>query len=245
MTPLIGITCSTTEVEAMVRYRHGVNGSYIDQVARAGGTPVLLPNVDPSHVERLLDVLDGLLAAGGDDIQPLLFGAEPDPHLGEIDVPRDRFELPLLRAALAREIPILGICRGIQALNVARGGDLRQDLVHDPTSTVQHRMKARGGPTVHHTVRLRPGSRLHALLGHEQVAVNSYHHQAVGRLGDGLTVCATAADGVIEAVEGTDPARFLLGVQWHPEVMALGDPLSTPIFDAFLTAARGFAARRR
>lgn len=243
MTPRIGITCSTVPMDSLARLRHVCNATYVDWVTRAGGAPMLLPNLGPELVDPLLEPLDGLLASGGSDVHPLLFGAEPHPRLGEVDVPRDRFELPLLRRALAGDLPIFGICRGIQSLNVAAGGDLRQDLPSEPEVTIQHQMKIHGGLTAHHHVELAEGTRLRGILGAPRVAVNSYHHQAVGRLGEDLRVAAVDADGTIEAIEGLGE-RFILGVQWHPEMMEPAEPTSLALFEAFVQAARQHAARR-
>jgi putative glutamine amidotransferase len=239
MTPLIGLTTSTTvsQTSASWPVACATNVSYTDWVVRAGGAPVLLPNVDPALVDRLLDPLDGLLLTGGWDIQPLLFGAEPAKRLGTLDVPRDRFELPLARCAIDRGLPVFGICRGIQVVNVALGGTLRQDLFYDPEATVQHRMETVGGRAVHHTVTVETGSRLRDILGADRLPVNSYHHQAVGELGTGLRVTARAADGTVEAVEGATDT-FLLGVQCHPEVMDADHAPTAALFSAFVGACR-------
>ncbi len=236
MAPRIGITASSGDgADGSYNQRVAVNTSYVQWIERHGGLPLVLPNVSPDLADALLDSLDGLLLSGGADVHPLLYDTEPHAKLGTIDVPRDRFELPLARRALARELPILGICRGIQVLNVAAGGTLRQDLPSDPAATVQHAMRATGGPTAHHRLSLVPGTRLGALLGTDPVAVNSYHHQAVDRVAAGFRVAARAADQVIEAIEGCGE-RFLVGVQFHPEVMPPGTAVSEALFEAFLTA---------
>ncbi|MBI2297879.1 MAG: gamma-glutamyl-gamma-aminobutyrate hydrolase family protein [Armatimonadetes bacterium] len=235
MTPRIGVTTTTLANTGSYHTATGANGSYLGWLERAGALPVLIPNLAPELAGGYLDLLDGLLLTGGLDVHPLLFGAEPDKNLGEVDVPRDRFELPLVRQALERELPIFGICRGIQALNVAAGGTLRQDLVSDPVARLQHWQKPVGGPMVHHSVSVEPDSRLAGVVGQEKVAVNSYHHQAVDRVGEGLRAVGFALDGTIEAVEGTGEA-FVLGVQWHPEVMGPEDAVSTALFDAFVAA---------
>jgi putative glutamine amidotransferase len=236
MTPLIALTCSShTGPTGEYWQSSATNRSYTEWVERAGGAPILLPNPGPELAPRLLDAVDGLLLTGGEDIHPLHYGAQPAKHLGTVDVPRDAFELPLARLALARGLPVFGICRGIQTLNVAAGGTLRQDLGGDAAATVQHRMSAVGGRCVHHGVRVPSGSRLAAILGVEELAVNSYHHQAVDRVGAGLAVTATACDGTIEGLEGTGEA-FVIAVQWHPEVMAADHEPSARLFAAFMAA---------
>jgi putative glutamine amidotransferase len=183
---------------------------YSGQVQQAGGVPVLLPPVP--GIEAAVARLDGLVLTGGGDIDPARYGAEPDPHTGRVSPQRDSAELGLAAAALAAGIPVLGICRGLQVLNVALGGTLRQHLPDD----AGHRVPP--GEFGSHPVRVSPGSRLAAILGGELCQeVPTSHHQAVDRLGQGLTATAWSADGVVEAAELADPARFVLAVQWHPE----------------------------
>jgi putative glutamine amidotransferase len=242
MAPIIGLTASTNQGTSDTFWAAStVNRSYTEWIERAGGLPLLLPNPDPRHIDQILAAVDGLLFTGGADIAPLLYGAEPAKDLGTTDIPRDRFELPLGRAALAAELPILGICRGIQLLNVAAGGSLRQDLKGDPAAVVQHQMSVVGGRGVHHHVTVEPGTRLAGLVGSGRLAVNSYHHQAVDRLGPGLRVTARADDGTIEAIEGAGQ-RFLMAVQWHPEVMDPEHAPSAALFAAFVTACGPSAA---
>ncbi|MBI5835228.1 MAG: gamma-glutamyl-gamma-aminobutyrate hydrolase family protein [Armatimonadetes bacterium] len=237
MTPLIGVTMSTGNNDGGSWWlTSSTNRSYTEWVERAGGAPLCLPNPDVGLIDRYLDAIDGLLLTGGEDVQPLLYGCEPARGLGTIDVPRDRFELPLAQSALARRLPIFGICRGIQLLNVAAGGTLVQDL-NGVDGMLQHQMRATGGRTVHHTVTVQSGSRLAGILGEGPVATNSYHHQAVDRVGQGLRVSAHAADQTVEALEG-DSERFLLAVQWHPEVMGAEHEPSARLFEAFVAACR-------
>ena len=238
MRPRIGLTCSTADGgDGSFAVRCLTNYSYINWLEHAGGLPLLLPNLSPELAGELLDGLDALLLTGGADVAPRLYGAEPEKQMGTVDVPRDRCELPLAREALRRDLPILGICRGIQTLNVAAGGTLRQDLGSDPAAWVQHGMRVVAGPTWQHTIAIEADTRLHRMVGEAEVHVNSYHHQAVGELAPGLRVAARAKDGTIEAVEAPGE-RFVLGVQWHPEVMSLGEPVSEAIFAAFVAAAQ-------
>lgn len=237
--PRIGLTTSTDDEGGggPDRVRILTKTAYPKWVERAGGLPLLLPNLSPELAGPALDGLDGLLLTGGKDVHPLVYGAEPGKHLGTTDPQRDRFELPLIREALARGLPLLAICRGLQALNVATGGTLRQDLVHDRDATVQHRMDVVGENATHHTIELEAGSLLRGLLGADRVAVNSFHHQAADRLGDGLRVCARAMDGTIEALEGID-GRYVLAVQWHPEVMPADHHVTRALFESFVAACR-------
>jgi putative glutamine amidotransferase len=212
---------------------------YPDSVAAAGGIPVLLPPLP--GVEQVVDRLDGLILSGGGDIDPAEFGAEPAPETRAIRPARDAAEFALVAAALERGLPLLGICRGLQVLNVALGGTLHQHLPalvghdgHSPTP----------GGYGSHPVRVAPHSRLAGILGGgelDDIAVPTHHHQAVDRLGEGLTATAWTADGVIEAVEfaapggggsGADGAWRALAVQWHPE--AGTDPR---LFRALVAAA--------
>ncbi|HET9656085.1 MAG TPA: gamma-glutamyl-gamma-aminobutyrate hydrolase family protein [Kineosporiaceae bacterium] len=203
--------------------------SYVDAVLRAGGLPVLLPPL-PGTIEQLLPRLDGLLLAGGPDVDPARYGEQPGPHTQLPSVERDDAELRLLAGAVDGGLPVLGICRGMQLLNVARGGNLVQhlpDLVggegHAPAPGVF------GG----HQVTVKGGTRLAQLLGRTEVdCVPSYHHQSLDRLGSGLTATAWSADGTVEAVEDPD-LPFCVAVQWHPE--AGEDP---SLFEALVGAAR-------
>jgi putative glutamine amidotransferase len=211
---------------------------YSDMVTAAGALPVLLPPV--RGVAGLLGRLDGLVLSGGGDISPAAYGAEADPATGTANPDRDRAELELCRHAFADGVPVLGICRGLQVVNVALGGTLHQhlpDLVghdgHSPDPAGYGR----------HKVSIEPGSRLAALLGRSEADVPTHHHQAVDRLGAGLAATAWADDGVIEAAElaGPDgPASLVAAVQWHPEA---GDDPS--LFTALITAARQHQARGR
>jgi putative glutamine amidotransferase len=185
--------------------------AYADQVVRAGGQPVLLPPVgDPVS---LLPRLDALVLSGGGDVNPAAYGADPHERTAGVRDFRDDAELALVEAALERNIPILGICRGLEVLNVALGGTLHQ---HVP-DVVGHTGHSGGeGRYARLPVSVAPGSRLGKALGEETVTVSHYHHQAIDRLGTGLTACAWSGDGLIEAAE-LDSRAFAVAVQWHPE----------------------------
>jgi len=213
--PRIGITGITRQVSGADRA--GVNAAYVRAVVRAGGLPLILsPLMGTGLNAELLDVLDGLLLTGGEDVDPVHYGQEPHPGLGAVDPVRDAFELTLFRDARARGLPVLAICRGIQLVNVALGGTLWQDIPTERPGALPHSQPtARDERT--HAVALVPGSRLAQALGATRCQVNSFHHQSIRELAPGLLVTARAPDGEIEGVEtaGTEP--WLLAVQWHPE----------------------------
>ena len=188
---------------------------YARAVQAAGGLAILLPPDDEAaeHPAELLDRLDGLMLAGGRDVDPLSYGARPDPETGEPSPERDRFELALATAALDRDLPLLGVCRGMQMLNVACGGTLLQHLEGDLCARHRHTP----GVFSDHDVVLEPGSLAARAAGGERIAVRSHHHQALGELGEGLVVSGHAPeDGLAEAIE-LPGKRFVLGVLWHPE----------------------------
>lgn len=226
--PLIGIASLSSD-------------SYARAVREAGGVPVTLPNADGAvaQVDFYLALLDGLLLPGGDDIPPSEFGEQPHESVTLLDDDRFRFERALSRAWIERtDKPLLGICLGSQWINVASGGSLVQDIPSE-FGGVDHRDRE-------HVVELTEGTRLAAILGAPRVEVNSYHHQAVDGddVAPGLRVAARCPDGVVEATETTDPDRFLIGVQWHPERMTETDERQRRLLRAFVDAARAAAARR-
>ncbi|MDP9135358.1 MAG: gamma-glutamyl-gamma-aminobutyrate hydrolase family protein [Actinomycetota bacterium] len=219
----------------LVPQRLSLRLTYTQAIQEAGGIAVVVPAhgfVDDTAA--LLDRLDGLVFSGGPDLDPAVYGHAPHPLLGpDVDRVSDEYELAMLAGAAERDLPVLAICRGMQALNVSRGGTLHQHL---PDLTgLDHNQSARPfAPT--HSVSVAPGSLLHRLADADVLGVNSYHHQAIDRLGAGLTVCATAPDGTVEAV--WDPgARFCLGVQWHPEVLTHRAD-HAPLFESLVAAAR-------
>jgi putative glutamine amidotransferase len=242
--PLIGVTTSeirrTENVEPLrqaeppARFEMALGLPYLRGVEAAGGLAVVLPPLGEEAIESLLDRLDGICLSGGPDLDPEGYGAEPHPQLGPTEPDLDRFELAVARRADARQMPILAICRGTQALNVARGGALHQHLPEISTE-IAHRQRQPGDQTSH-AVEIDPDSRLAAVLGDDEIDVNSFHHQAIDRLGAGLRVSARAPDGTIEAVE--DPDRpFLIGVQWHAETL-VHRPYEAALFSNFVDTCR-------
>ena len=236
MKPVIGLTTSINEDESVLM----MNRSYISAVTAAGALPVLLPATDdPDVIAGYVQMIDGLLLTGGGDIDPASFHENQEWACGEISPVRDAFELQLCKAYLARgKGPVLGICRGVQLLNVALGGSLYQDLAAAyPNATLAHRQKQRGIYPSHNNS-ISPGSRLSRILSAHEIRVNSHHHQALKRVADTLSVSATAPDGVIEAVEMRDHP-FCIGVQWHPERLwnQPGGEMHARIFQAFVENA--------
>jgi putative glutamine amidotransferase len=223
--------------------RSGVNAAYVDAVAAAGAVPVILPSsIAPEHAGAALDGVDGLLLSGGEDIDPVWYCMDPVPQLGDVDPARDRFEFALFTTARERGLPVLGICRGLQLVNVAMGGVLWQDLPSERPSAVRHdRADARDART--HHVDVAAGSRTAAALAVDALGVNSFHHQGVRTLAPGLVATAHAPDGLVEAFEGTE-GGWLLAVQWHPEEMH-ADPQAPDrgLFTALVGAARAAYCR--
>ena len=220
---------------------------YVDGVVEAGGLPVVLPPVGGAReAEVLLGGLDGLLLSGGSDLDPGYYGEEPVAELG-ITVPeRDAFEMSLVDRALRRGMPIFGICRGMQVLNVALGGTLYQDLPSqmDHQVLLGHRQETpKWQPT--HEVQVAGGSQVADIMDTGGLKVNSYHHQAIKDLASGLVAVAHAPDGVVEAVECRDLSQqWLVGVQWHAEAMRDAAPQHSTLFEAHVSAAKRHALRR-
>ncbi len=234
--PLIGVSTSITVGASPERAY--VNSAYLHAVQQAGGVPVLLPpQLSAASLRQLGAELRGLLLTGGGDVDPALFGEAPHPTLGDVAATRDTLETSALHLALERGVPVLAVCRGIQVLNVALGGSLYQDVATEPGTQLPHSQKEpRDQPT--HKVKVTPDSRLAETLGTDELEVNSMHHQAIHRLGRGLTAVAWAPDQLVEGAELDEPARFLLGVQWHPEEMVGHSEPARRLFSALVAAAR-------
>jgi putative glutamine amidotransferase len=198
--------------------RFGINQSYVRALAAAGCAPVLIPILDDDERLRVIyERLDGIVFPGGADVAPHEYGEEPVDNLNVVESERDRVELMLARWAFDDDLPMLGICRGQQLINVALGGTLYQDLIHQGATAVEHSdADGRARTKLIHRVRLDPDSRLAQLIDETSVDVNSLHHQAVKDVAPALRVTGTADDGVIEALESPD-RRFWIAVQWHPE----------------------------
>ena len=229
MKPVIGIT---TDIEK--ESKHVLNNNNVQAVIRAGGLPVILPIGIDEDVKQLSTMLDGLLLTGGGDIDPMLFGEEPHKHLGDVSPSRDSIEMALVQEMLKLNKPILGVCRGLQIINIELGGNMYQDIyAQRDVPLLQHTQKAHRHHQSHF-VQVKEGSLLESITKSEQIKVNSYHHQAVKDVPLPLIISGVSSDGIIEAIESTKHS-FVLGVQWHPEALAENmDTVSLHIFEKFL-----------
>jgi putative glutamine amidotransferase len=233
--PVIGLTLDSEPAGGWSKLPwYAIRQNYFAAIASAGGLPVALPHL-PELAEAYLETLDGLVVTGGAfDVDPALFGATHRHATVSLKEARTAFELAILRAALARDLPALGICGGQQLLNVALGGTLIQHIPDSVPDALPHEQpNPRTEPG--HMVAIEPGSRLAGIVGATEMQVNSAHHQAADAVGPGVYVSARAPDGVIEAIE-LPGRKFVIGVQWHPEYHV--DPADRRIFDALVAAAR-------
>jgi putative glutamine amidotransferase len=245
MRPVIGVTTQTLQaidgIPESLPHSVVMNERYYTAVAQAGGAPVLVPLVqdDMETVRAVYDHLDAVLIPGGVDMDPALFGEERHPKLGNVDEARDALEMQLTRWAVAEGKPLLGLCRGLQVINVTLGGTLYQDLEAQYPGGIKHDYFPTYGFTrdhLAHDVAVMAGSRLHDMLASDRITVNSMHHQGIKTLAPGLVASATAPDGLVEAVELPD-APFCVGVQWHPEVFEMANPDTRRVFREFIAAA--------
>ena len=239
--PIIGITAGRRNPQTPRNERQtpvlSLPLDYPMEVERAGGVPLVLPwTKDKAVVNAAMEKVDGLLLSGGGDVAALAYGEEPHPRNRYEDPVRDAAEFVAIAAALKRELPVLGICRGIQSLNVALGGTLVQDIPSQVKGALQH-YTYENETVLNHTISVVKGTRLRKLLGKPSLAVNSWHHQAVAKLGKGLKVNARAKDGVIEGIE-TGDKRPLLAVQCHPEDCAADYPVFQKLFSWLVSEAR-------
>jgi putative glutamine amidotransferase len=233
--PLIGIGSDVLQKQGE-RERAFVYTTYIESLKRAGAVPVLIPP-QPENAADLVETLDGILLAGGDDCDPAEYGEEKHPSCEPMDPRRQKNDLGLAKLARERGIPTLGICLGVQVMNVAAGGTLIQDI----TSDIDHASEP--SDRHRHDVHIDASTKLGRILGDQEFNVNSSHHQAIGRVADGLRVTAKAPDGIVEGLE--DPSHpFYVGVQWHPEDMP-GESSASSIFGAFVEAARKYAREKQ
>lgn len=228
--PIIGITTYARNEAGEI----SLPGHYLDAIEGAGGIPILLPP-HQTQVDRILDIVDGLVFAGGGDIDPSIYGGEHHPSIYLVDGDRDQFELTLAKAALNASIPTLGICRGMQILSVASGAKLIPHVPDVFGDTIAHRLDHPRRPTPH-PVQIQANSRLATIMQETQVMVASWHHQAVQFAPSGWQPAAYAADGLVEALERVEHP-WMVAVQWHPE-LSPDDPAHQRIFQAFVAQAR-------
>jgi putative glutamine amidotransferase len=243
--PLIGVTTSEVRRAETVqatpegeppRHEMALGLTYLRAIEAAGGLPVVIPPLHLDAIEPLLDRLSGICLSGGPDLDPKAYGAKPNEHLGPIEPDLDHFELAIASAADQRRLPILAICRGMQALDIVRGGTLEQHIPdrQDGDHPIEHRQRNPGNQPSH-GVRIEPRSQLAATVDATDLEVNSFHHQAIDRLGRGLIATAWAEDGTVEGIE--DPSRdFMIGVQWHAELM-VDRPPEAELFRSFVMAS--------
>ena len=235
-TPLIGITTSSDRNRNGFPYSY-VLDAYVQSIQTAGGLPVLLPNtLTRREIEAMRSRLDGILLTGGADVDPQRYGGRPHPRVYGLDSARDAIEIALVETAARTEWPFLGICRGIQVINITLGGSLYTDIHDQKTDALKHDWYPDiPRETIAHPVSVAENSRLAAILGGTEFPVNSLHHQGIEELAEPLTPLAWAPDGLVEAVElGGHP--FGIGVQWHPEWLQAHEPMRS-LFKAFVTAA--------
>ncbi len=220
--------------------RYGNNETYANALSDNGGAPIMIPPTGTAAaLDRIYDALDGLLLTGGPDVDPTAYGQAHGPLTDTGDEPMEKAEFALLRRALDDGKPVLGICRGLQVLNVALGGTLYQDLAEDMGTTLVHPAYRDGRSFLVHGVAVIPGSLLYEIVGRDEIGVNSLHHQGIHALAPTLTAVAVAPDGLVEAVERPD-RPFVVAVQWHPEEMYKNDGAWAGLFRAFTEAAAAY-----
>ncbi len=240
MQPVIGITCGTSN--------KGTNDSriynnYVHAIEDAGGTPVVFPLTrKESSFGDYIDIIDGLLLSGGVDIDPSYFYEEHHPKLGRIDPARDKIELFLSAKAFEKNIPILGICRGIQTLNVSMKGTLYQDIPSQIANSIDHQ-QSNNDPDYMHPIKIKFQSKLYDIIGVTDIMVNTFHHQAVKDVAQNFVISAVSCDGVIEAIESI-VHPYAIGVQFHPERMYENNPPIFALFTSFVDASREYAQKR-
>lgn len=213
-----------------------VNKDYVDAVIRAGGVPLIIPfSTDKEVIISQTQLIDGLILSGGHDINPYNYGQEPSQKIGETFPERDTYEMILLEESKKRNIPILGICRGFQLINVAAGGTLYQDLSLIPGNILKHNQVS--NPTLKtHKVEIKENSFISSIFGKETM-VNSFHHQVINKVANDFIVVAKASDGVVEAIEHKT-YKFLVAVQWHPEMLAVNCEKARELFSKFVEEAK-------
>lgn len=240
--PIIGISSYKSGSSHMTGH------TYVNSVRLAGGVPLIIPvTTDDAHIEAIINVIDGLIMTGGEDFDPLMwYGEEPLRANGEIAPERDEFDVKLIRAAVAKGIPVLGICRGQQLMSIAFGGSLYQDIPSQiPSSYVKHRQGDTPGYYGTHTINIEKGSILAEVTGSNKAVVNSFHHQAIKAMPAGFKVTAKSADGIIEAIERVSPLKghadggaLIFGTQFHPEIFTnAGNPLFLGLFQKLVSEA--------
>ncbi len=236
MKPIIGVTVDRSTNDG---YSYETINEYnLKAFMLSGAIPIMLPTiVEDELMDEYLKIVDGLCFSGGDDICPLIYGEDPINEVKEISHLRDEFEVKLFQKAAAKDMPVLGICRGSQIINVSSGGSLYQDINVQKDGTGGHMPKFASAGFTHHRVEIMKGSVLYSILQTEEIPVNSFHHQAVKNIAEGYKVAALSRDGTIEAIESVNHT-FIVGVQWHPELLYERYPVFLKIFEALVKAAK-------
>ena len=210
-----------------------VNRTYVDSVVRAGGVPFIMPICeDENIIKKMIENVDGVIMTGGVDIHPFRFNEEPNPKIGEISKERDDFDFLIMKHAFEKNKPIFGICRGIQLINVFFGGTLIQDINSQKNTNILHSQTAPRDVATH-KIKIKKDSVIFDIFG-KSAEVNSFHHQAIGKLSKDFKITSAANDGIIESIEFKKKDRFILGVQWHPECMTEKDEKMQNIFSMFV-----------
>ncbi|VAX23325.1 Glutamine amidotransferase, class I [hydrothermal vent metagenome] len=247
--PVIGISADTNmgRESEISDYKgetiYWLKKSYPDAITKSGGAPLILPiSTNLELISQYFETVDGLLLSGGHfDIDPKLYGEKKWPETGPLKPDRTIMEIKLFKKAMRAGMPLLGICGGMQAINVGLGGTLYQHLPKQLSSEIPHEQKPKHPSNPHHRVSLTGGSLLARLAGGDEAKVNSTHHQGVRSVGKGLRVCASAPDGLVEGIEMEDSDKpFLVGVQWHPEYLIDKDELSQKLFKRFISECRKY-----
>ena len=244
--PIIGISTSVLVDEGggFPGYeRIYVNKDYVSSVISAGAVPLMIPMEDSEeNLRQTLELVDGMIFSGGHDIAPIRYGEEPHQKLQDICPERDEFDFLLYRLAKEHSLPILGICRGFQLMNVSEGGKLYQDLSLKNTESLKH-SQGHGPSVPTHTVKVESGSKFYKILGKEEIRVNSFHHQAVKSTSENVAISGKALDNVVEAIELKN-YPFGLGVQFHPEMLQAKEEDMKKIFAALVSAAKEYREKK-
>lgn len=235
MKPVIGLT---SQYEHLVgRKMIKMNNTYVNAVVQSGGIPIVLPIIkELSDVEKYLDLVDGLILTGGGDVSSILFGEEPLKEVDTICLSRDNMEIQLFKKAYERNIPVLGICRGLQVINIALGGTLYQDINVQVPNAIGH-MCSYNIHQGYHTINILEDSMLNSIFGTDKLIVNSQHHQSIKDLGKDLKISSTTIDGIVESIESSNE-KWIIGTQFHPEVMIESDNRFLEIFISFMKACK-------
>jgi len=235
MRPLIGITSDYDKKGDIFKVpAYFIMENYISAVSEGGGIPVILPYTSNAKtLEDLIERIDGLLITGGDfDIDPAFYDEKPVDELGELNAKRTVFEMEIVRIALKKDMPVLGICGGEQLINVSGGGSLHQDIEVQAMGAFNHQQKIPKTETCHSII-IEPGTKLHSIFDCENIDVNSTHHQSIKKIGEGFVVNAKAEDGIIEGIESINH-KFVVGVQWHPEFLYRREKRFKRLFEMFV-----------